>query len=346
MVLNDSRHQVAILIPTKSRSAFVFRLINYYQSVKCPHPLYIGDASEPKHASLIEAYISKINITVRYFNWENIGPNQTIVMLAQEALKDSVMYCAFHGDDDYFIPHSLFVAAQFLSNNPTYRTCQGRAALFTLDQPGAYGNLASVGDYWGVNELDQNSPIERLKYFLDHYFVLQFSTHRTSEFIHSSEAYMRIQNDSVGELMHCWTFAISGKSKFIDCLYLIRHSHPAATHLPMLDLLLKPTWSSDIETTKEALTNQLTSKAKISKEDAFKIVMDLLRRKILGAVPSSNQKILQRVIISLKKMFPSSTKSKVRLILVPANSLSILQNRKSIYYEQFKPVLDSMQSNV
>ena len=346
MGLNDSQHQVAILIPTKGRSLFVIRLLNYYQSVQCPHPLYIGDASEQKYAAMIQAHILTLNISVHYFNWENIGPNQTIVMLAQEAFNDSVKYCAFHGDDDYFIPQSLFCAAKFLSNNPTYKTCQGRAALFTLDRPGAYGNLASVDDYWGINELDQDTPIKRLKYFSGNYFVLQFSTHRTLEFIHSSEAYMSIKNDSLGELMHCWTFAISGKSKFIDCLYLIRHSHPAATHLPMLDLLLKPTWSSDIETTKEALTNQLSRKAKISKDEAFEIVMDLLKRKILHAVLSSNQNLLRRVIISLKGMLPRRIKNKVRIMLVAASSLSILQNKKSIYYEQFKPILDSMKSDV
>jgi glycosyltransferase domain-containing protein len=346
MALNDSQHKVAILIPTKGRILFVLRLLKYYQSVECAHPLYIGDASEAKHASLIQAYISKLNISVHYFNWENIGPNQTIVMLAQEAFKNSVMYCAFHGDDDYFIPQSLFCASEFLSKNPTYTTCQGRAALFTLDRPGAYGNLASIDDYWGVNELDEDSPIERLKYFSDNYYVLQFSTHRSSEFIHSSEAYMNINNDSLGELMHCWTFAISGKSKFIDCLYLIRHSHPAATHLPVLDLLLKPTWSLDIENLKEALTNQLSRKAKISKDQALKIVMDILKKRILSSILSSNQNILRRIFISLKSILPRHIKYKVRVMQVSAGSLSILQSKKSIYYEQFKPVLDSMKSDV
>lgn len=346
MILNNSLNKVAILIPTKGRSLFVIRLLNYYQSVQCPHPLYIGDASEQKYATMMQTHISKLNISVHYFNWENIGPNQTIVMLAQEAFNDSVKYCAFHGDDDYFIPQSLFNAAEFLSKNPTYTTCQGRAALFTLDRPGAYGNLNSVDDYWGVNELDQDSPIERLKYFSDHYYVLQFSTHRTPEFVHSSEAYMNIKNDSLGELMHCWTFAISGKSKFIDCLYLIRHSHPAATHLPVLDLLLKPIWSLDIEIIKVALTNQLSRNAKISNDEAFKIVMDLLKKTILSAILSSNQNLLPRLFISLKRVLPRHIKDKVRVMLVAASSLSILQSEKSMYHEQFKPVLDSLKSDV
>jgi len=346
MILNNSLNKVAILIPTKGRSLFVIRLLNYYQSVQCPHPLYIGDASEQKYATMMQTHISKLNISVHYFNWENIGPNQTIVMLAQEAFNDSVKYCAFHGDDDYFIPQSLFNAAEFLSKNPTYTTCQGRAALFTLDRPGAYGNLASVDDYWGENELDQDNPINRLKYFLDNYFVLQFSTHRTLEFLHSSEAYMRIKNDSLGELMHCWTFAISGKSKFIDCLYLIRHSHPAVNHLPMLDLLLNPTWSLDIESIKEALTNQLSRKEKISNDEAFMIVMDVLKRTILNAVLSSNQNLFRRVLISIKSMLSRHIKEKVRIMLVAESSLSILQSKKSIYFEQFKPVLDSMKSDV
>lgn len=339
-------NQVAILIPTKGRPQFVIRLLDYYQSIKCPHPLYIGDASEQKYASMIETHILKLNISINYFNWENIGPNQTIVMLAQEALNDAVNYCAFHGDDDYFIPQSLFYAAEFLSKNPTYTTCQGRAALFTLDRTGAYGNLASVDEYWGENELNQDNPINRLKYFVDNYFVLQFSTHRTLEFLNSSEAYMLIKNDSLGELLHCWTFAISGKSKFIDCLYLIRHSHPAANHLPMLDLLLKPTWSLDIENIIEALTNLLSRNEKISNDEAFKLIVNVFKRTILNAIISSNQNRLRRVLISLKSKLPRRIKEKIRIMLVAENSLSILQSKKSIYFEQFKPVLDSIKNDI
>ncbi len=37
--------KVAILIPTFNRPSFIQRTVLYYDSLKSPHPLYIGDAS-------------------------------------------------------------------------------------------------------------------------------------------------------------------------------------------------------------------------------------------------------------------------------------------------------------
>ena len=74
--------------------------------------------------------------------------------------------------------------------------------------------------------------------------------------------------------------------------------------------------------------------------------MNVLKKTILNAVLSSKKNLLRRVLISLKSMLSRNLKEKVRTMLAAENSLSILQSKKSIYFEQFKPVLDSMKSDV
>ena len=69
---------------------------------------------------------------VKYFHWKGLGVPQTLVKLAEEASAESD-YCAFQGDDDYFIQSSLTECAEFLSKNPDYRTAQGRAVLVSMD---------------------------------------------------------------------------------------------------------------------------------------------------------------------------------------------------------------------
>ena len=41
--------KVSILVPTMNRPEFVLRLLEYYRSVNCIHPIYIGDASNEQN---------------------------------------------------------------------------------------------------------------------------------------------------------------------------------------------------------------------------------------------------------------------------------------------------------
>ena len=106
--------KVAILIPTLNRIDFVIRTIKYYVSIDSPHPIFIGDASSKSSKELvINAAENKIDIY--YFHWENLNDRKTLSELAQEASKtNSIDYCAYHGDDDFFVPESLSKCADFL----------------------------------------------------------------------------------------------------------------------------------------------------------------------------------------------------------------------------------------
>ena len=137
--------KVAILMPTMNRLDLFERTIGYYDSLNSPHPIYIGDASDSATAIQASNILKRVkNLEVKHFHWEGLDTLRTIVKLAEHANKEN-QYCAFTGNDDYFIPSSLTASAQFLSENKTYRTVQGRAAIFTIDSPGAYGKINSLG---------------------------------------------------------------------------------------------------------------------------------------------------------------------------------------------------------
>lgn len=339
-------HRVAILVPTKGRSGFIRRMLGYYESIGSPHPIYIGDASGDDVAAELLAYIDTLRIIVKYFHWQGVGPNQTIYMLAQKALEDKFKFCAFHGDDDCFVPDSLTLTADFLISNPDYHTCQGRGALFTLDRPGPNGVLATIDDYWGVNYLDGESGLARLKYFVDHYYVLQFSTHRTADFVKLSEDYAELSNDGVGELLHCYSFALQGRSKFLDCLYLFRQSHPAVHHPLLWDWLLQPEWGPDIQKMINFLAQRLAdvdglpySRAKV---EITEVVRKILERTARYESKRNTQGILNTLILSFRSILPRCAKLIMRKLVSSPRDLSIMYSEKSVYYQQFVPVWNSV----
>ena len=138
--------KVAILIPTLNRPSFIQRTVMYYDSLKSPHPIYIGDASNTEISENTLSFLKKIkNVEVKYYHWEGLTGEKTTNKLAQEASTECE-YCVFQGDDDYFIPTSLTKCATFLSKNPDYRTAQGRAALVVMNGPEPLGNINWIED--------------------------------------------------------------------------------------------------------------------------------------------------------------------------------------------------------
>jgi len=235
--------KVAILIPTKNRIDFVIRTIKYYVSINSPHPIFIGDASSKSSKELvIKAAENKID--VYYFHWENLNDRKTLSELAQEASKtNSIDYCAYHGDDDFFVSESLSKCAEFLDDNPEYATSQGRAFRFELNEDGPYGKLKDVGIYWNIIELKGKTSLERLKEISSNYWVPIFSVHRIKEFIDDiSNGIDSVIDRNFGEYVNSLTIAMRGKSKFIDCLYLARHIHSGIDHPTRLEWITGENW--------------------------------------------------------------------------------------------------------
>ena len=218
--------KVAILIPTKNRVEYLIRTIIYYASIDCPHPIFIGDASSESSEDLVMK-AAQDKIEVHYFHWENLYDRPTQVKLAQEVKKiNDIDYCALHGDDDFFISESLLKCAEFLELNPSYATCQGHSFKFELKEDCLYGKLQDISVYSNSSQLNGNSALDRLKEISSNYWVPVFSVHRINEFIDDiSNGLNSVTDMEFGEYINSLSFALRGKSKLIDCVYLARSIH-------------------------------------------------------------------------------------------------------------------------
>lgn len=334
-----------------NRFEYIARVIAYYDSLKSEHPIYIGDASSIEQSSRIVNLLKKYkNISIKYYHWENLCISKTISKLAEMA-ESECEFCAFHGDDDYLIPSSLSKCAEFLFNNSDYRTAQGRGAEFILDRKGARGKINAIGQYWGVNNLEQESSLKRFYFFSDNYFVQQFSTHRTKEFIADSVNYSKVTDNNFSELVHCFTFAIMGKSKYLDCLYLVRNLHDTRYGIDFVTWITQPNWYVDYNKTVDVLSDLLTESDNISNVMARNIVSEMLGKQILSYLSkiSDNKSIRQRLRSNVVSFIPPTFRF---FILVTINyfrsgeDLRLLMYNKSQFQTDFSPIYTSVSSEV
>mgnify|MGYP005632590381 FL=1 len=341
---------VAIIIPTLNRADFIIRTIQYYISIECKHPIFIGDASN----SSLEVVILKIvdnRIDVHYFHWKGLSDRKTMLRLAEESAKN-FDFCAFHGDDDYFIPDSLSKCAAFLDKNSSYATAQGKAVLFALNQTGAYGTIKFLDVYWGRKELLGISALDRLLEITKEYWVPNFSVHRTHDFIEDmSYGVDTIMDRNLGECINSVTMAMRGRSKYIDCLYLVRNVHDGIDHPSRFVWLTSPQWRPSFDALSVILSQLLSKMDGIPMPKSSTLVKHALFDHF-SMEKNQSMSIKLYIKLLLKDVYKVEIIEKLFLILHryieiifscdDELKLECIKLKKSKYYEEFQPILHSL----
>jgi glycosyltransferase domain-containing protein len=336
--------KVAIIIPTKNRIDFLIRLLNYYRTENSIHPIYIGDASEVSNFDIIEKFNTSItNFKINYHHLPNLNIRKTITYLGNLVKEE---FCAIICDDDYLVPNSLTKCANFLNSNLDYRTAQGKSIIFTLKNIGPYGHILWSGEYWTPMEFNHNNSIDRLKYFSNNYFVPQFSVHRTNEFNEDSIFYSQIEDESFGELLHCFTFLCKGKSKFLDCLYLVRQDHISRYLLPTpIEWITNSEWNKSYQFFIKSLSASLSIENKLTIIESEVIIKALFNDYLSNSISKRNKRNPQNTSITYKYYnyiknfnikFINNFMNKLKHILYRYNNkfdFNILRDKNSIYYD-------------
>src|SRR3989338_6817452 len=107
--------RVGIIVPTRNRSEFITRLLNYYASLKSPHTIYLGDSSDPpeKIKKIVSELNGKLNIVYHYSPPGDVAKCEfELLTLVKE--KYACLLC----DDDYHVPDAITECAEFLEKNP------------------------------------------------------------------------------------------------------------------------------------------------------------------------------------------------------------------------------------
>ena len=341
--------KVSILVPTMNRPEFVIRLLEYYRLVKSKHPIYIGDASNLQNKSKIleKINILKKDLDINYFHWPKFNDLRTLDELVKKSEHD---YCAYIGDDDFLIPEALEKCANFLEKNPKYRTAQGQSMIFHFNENGPYGKTFFSGQYWKNNSIENEKSSERFLEFGKHYWTPVFSVKRKKECIKDLEFYGNMPDKNFGEIISNFTFITRGKSKFLDCLYLVRQGHNERYSMKTgTDWIKSPNWNKSLQICIKSLTSIISSEDQISYEKANYIVNKVFDDIIVNTIKKGekrNENFFDKSKITFKNhvvfsKFIINFFRNLQAFLYPQkfemSHLRILK-KNSKYYNDFKPI--------
>ena len=213
-------NRIAIIVPSLDRHHFIHRLVNYYGFYNNICNVYIGDSSIKKIKKNLKNKIDEFNF--KYFHIPGMNDREAILYLATQVKEELT---TFSGDDDFFIIESLIKGANILKKNKQYRTVQGKHIIFTQNNEDLNSKIKNFFLHSHNNNIENDTALSRVIKFSKKYFVTQFSIHRTSGLIEDSKEFVNCKNRQLGEMTHCFTTILRGKSKNIPDILLLRQHH-------------------------------------------------------------------------------------------------------------------------
>lgn len=342
---------LTIIIPTKNRSDFLIRLLNYLADTRYRYFINIGDSSNVFHAGRIRETIKKLGnrLHVVYYECPDLTGPKCLVKLVQMV---STPYVSYIGDDDFLVPNSLEKCVKFLEMNPEHVACHGVGAIISLNQDNSHVQFKNVYDY-RLRSREEGVASERLINHLSNNSNVLFSVYRSEVFKKMFDNNNVIIDVSFGfDLLPACLAVIMGKIKEISCFHIIHHTHSAQIKYSkdIYDWLTSPNWFPSYQIFNKILSDELLKKDAASLDEAQLIVKrafwSYLNYKLnshfrncygtSGNTFSIRQKIKR--IPGLKKMWNKTKHIKDKICPVNNITLSALLNPSSPYHVDFMPI--------
>ena len=239
--------KLTLFIPTQDRSAFVGRLLSYYQGLRFPGRILIADSSQKPEAVLNQQTVQRLEtaLGIEYLHDPGFQLEEAFRWAARRV---ATPYVVYQGDDDLFIPRGLETCVRFLEENPQYHAANGSAVVFKTDWGGPFGEITFTGRYQALQGAQAPTARERFLHLLAFPSVMTFCIHRT-------ESWRTIWGSSTAsqdvpyttELLPSFLCAVQGKVKRLDCLYLMRQAHPnRVRHTRVFDWLRQERFSEGL----------------------------------------------------------------------------------------------------
>ena len=222
--MNYVNGTLGIVIPTKDRFEFVSTQLSYYAEINCPYRIYIGDSSGANDLAKTRRLIDNLGSRVAVSHIILPGSNDHEAIF--EVLKNvTEPYSAVIGDDDFLVPSGLEKCVNFIATHSEFSTVHGVASILSsYDQ--LTGSVKGYGAY-DLKSEENDDASSRLISFMDNYYETVFSVHRTEQFRAQISSTLSISWSGLRDLLACCLSIVHGKSKKLDCFYLVRQAHPA-----------------------------------------------------------------------------------------------------------------------
>tara|TARA_B100000989_G_C19502918_1_gene455083 strand:- start:441 stop:1466 length:1026 start_codon:yes stop_codon:yes gene_type:complete len=154
---------ITIIIPTKNRSNFLKKCIEYYLLNNFKGTLLILDSSNikenKKNKEIILKNKNKIKINIFY---KDDFPTQIIKNFIDEV---KTKYCIMASDDDFYVVKTINYFVDYLNSHPEYNIISGKALRLDIVNK----DRILVNKYFISDNLDNDDPLERVSHYINRY---------------------------------------------------------------------------------------------------------------------------------------------------------------------------------
>ena len=313
---------LTIVITSRNRPEKLIRVVEYFDFIRFPGKLLIGDASTFEKTVSIKDRLRKCSFDHEYYWHEGLKVFESHQFLASRL---NTQYSMCIADGGIIILDGIKKCLLEIDANQEIIAISGRTFMFDFLSS---GNLKSLSNYQMPNYLGDRH-IERLHQICSEYIVPMYCLMRSSTWTDIWRGSETIPEKSFSaEIIPAMRLALKGKLKQINEPFLLREMHPNRTKLISGENFLKsPNFNKVVETSLDLLFKEANAlDPKITKEN-IKAEFDLFLREFTKSKKSSDKHLLRdNVLFAFKKLIYR---------IVPFIDLILMQRRKRYFAKQF-----------
>lgn len=264
---------IAIVMPTKNRSALFTRAVNFYAKWGFGSRLYVIDGSNEEEAEKNKQALFVLPNAIYYYDPHSVHEVASMMALKEEIKED---YVTFAGDDDFLLPFGLLQCIEFLHSNMDYDACYG--VRFVFEDKGNYLKVteASRGNDW-----DYDNPIKR-------FYAYAITGNSTNYAVHRRWLWKKILDHEVikpryigTEFNMCAATVILSRIKRLDRIHILQQNngftwpHPLCDTgddpLPFFQLIHSPGWPEGVNKLRDHLVRLLMETEHLTESEAKRV---------------------------------------------------------------------------
>ena len=219
---------LTLVIPTRNRPNFLFRLLSYLQTETHFFKILIADSSSEdilsKNKNTIENFSMNVHYLVESYNSDPKMPAYTKLQAATHEIKTP--YACIIADDDIFDVQIIRKCLHFLEKNKEYSACHGKFVGFSPDK----SKYALTHIEYDGDSLDNDNTAKRVLDYFMNYEAIFYAVFRTPVIKNAFDFAITQPSAMYAELAVGFIAVISGKVERLPEVFAYRWPQIGSYH--------------------------------------------------------------------------------------------------------------------
>jgi glycosyltransferase domain-containing protein len=214
---------ITFVMPTRNRSHFVERTLNYLAKIEFPYALHICDNSESPQKELLRSIVTNFANTLKleFVDFDSQTDSLSKVVICLKSV--STEYCAFIGDDDFPIVSTYELMADSLRKFAHLNCVDGTEIRVALPGSTITTDQAYSAIVYPQPDIQFRDSCSRLLAHFSQYWPTWYALHRTRNITDQFACAIKNNINILGvELLASGLALIDGSYKKLPQIHLVR----------------------------------------------------------------------------------------------------------------------------